>query len=111
MKLLVVLKDKDHATINSGVVYRFKCDRLECDEEYVEESSRTFGERFKEHLTAPSPICNHSNTTSHAKIVEKSSIVGSEGQNITEIIKVSTCIRVNNPSFTNNIGKYHQPYV
>ena len=29
---LVAPKDKDHITKKSGVIYRFKCDRLECDE-------------------------------------------------------------------------------
>ena len=46
-------KDKDHITKKSGIIYRFKCDRLEYDEEYIGETSRTFGERFKEHLKAP----------------------------------------------------------
>ena len=52
---LVVPKDKDHMTKKSGLIYRFKCDRLECDEEYIGETSRTFGERYKEHLKAPLP--------------------------------------------------------
>ena len=47
--LLVVPKDKDPTLKKSGVIYRYKCDRVECDEEYIGESSRTFGERFKEH--------------------------------------------------------------
>ena len=47
---LVVPKDKDHMTNKSGIIYRFKCDRLECDEEYIGETARTFGDRFKEHL-------------------------------------------------------------
>ena len=51
---LVAPKDKDHITKNSGIIYRYKCDRLECDEEYIGESARTFGERFREHLKAPS---------------------------------------------------------
>ena len=53
---LVAPKDKDHITNKSGIIYRFKCDRLECDEEYIGETARTFGERLKEHLKAPSPI-------------------------------------------------------
>ena len=28
---LVAPKDKDHITKKSGIIYRFKCDRLECD--------------------------------------------------------------------------------
>ena len=40
----------------SGDIYSGKCGRVECDEEYIGESSRTFGERFKEHQKAPSHI-------------------------------------------------------
>ena len=55
---LVVPKGKDYITKKSGIIYRFKCDRLESDEEYIGETARTFGERFKEHLKAPSPSMN-----------------------------------------------------
>ena len=51
--LLMAPKDKDHITKKSGIIYRFKCHRVDCDDEYIGESSRTFGERFKEHLKAP----------------------------------------------------------
>ena len=63
-------------TNRSGVIYRFKCDRMECDDEYIGESSRTFGERFKEHLKAPSPIFDHYNTTGHQVSIENFRIVG-----------------------------------
>ena len=52
---LVAPKDKDHLTKKSGIIYRYKCDRLECDEEYIGETARTFGERYKEHLKGPLP--------------------------------------------------------
>ena len=39
---LVAPKDNDHITKNSGIIYRFKCDRLECEEEYIGETARTF---------------------------------------------------------------------
>ena len=55
-KLLVAPKDQETIQKKSGVIYKYKCDRVECDEEYIVESSRTFGERFKEHLKAPSPV-------------------------------------------------------
>ena len=51
--LLMAPKDKDHITMKSGIIYRFKCHRVDCDDEYIGESSRTFGERFKEHLKPP----------------------------------------------------------
>ena len=58
---LMAPKDQDHLTKKSGIIYRYKCDRLECDEEYIGETARTFGERYKEHLKAPSPIYDHYN--------------------------------------------------
>ena len=44
---LVAPKDKDHITKKSGIIYRYKYDRLECDkkycdEEYIGKSARTF---------------------------------------------------------------------
>ena len=36
--LLVTLKDKDPITKKGGVIYRYKCDRVECDDEYIGES-------------------------------------------------------------------------
>ena len=62
----------------SGVIYSYKCGRLDCDEEYIGESSRTFGERFKEHQKAPSPIFDHFNITGHNISVENFNIVGRE---------------------------------
>ena len=50
--LQVAPKDKDHILKKSGVIYRYKCDRVECDVEYIGECSRTFGERFKEYQKA-----------------------------------------------------------
>ena len=108
---LVAPKDKDHITKTSGIIYRFKCDRLECEEEYIGETSITFGERFKEHMKAPSPIHDHSNITGHTTSLEKFSIVGRKEQNLSKLIKESMFIRVNNPSLNMNIGKYNLPYI
>ena len=107
---LVVPKDKDHITKKS-VIYRYRCDRLECDEEYIGETARTFGERFKKHLKARSPIYDRSNTTGHCTTLNNFNIVGREEQNLTRLIKESMYIRVNNPSLNRNIGKYHLPHI
>ena len=63
--LLVHPKDKDNILQKSGVIYRYKCGRVDCNEEYIGESCRTFGERFREHTRAPSPILDHHNITGH----------------------------------------------
>ena len=49
--LLVTPKDQDPILKKSGVIYRYKCDRVECDEEYIGEFSRVLGKRLKEHAT------------------------------------------------------------
>ena len=59
--LLMAPKDQDPMLKKSGVIYRYKCNRVECDEDHIGESSRTFGERFKEHLKAPSAIYDYYN--------------------------------------------------
>ena len=40
--LLMAPKDKDPMLRKSGVIYSYKCGRVECEEEYIGESSRTF---------------------------------------------------------------------
>ena len=103
--LLMAPMDQDPMRKRSGVIYRYKCDRVECDEEYIGESLRTFGERFKEHLKAPSPIFDHYNTTGHKVSLDNFSIMGREEQNLMRTIKEALYIRVNNPSLNRNIGK------
>ena len=96
--LLMAPKDQDPILKKSGVIYRFKCYRVDCDEEYTGESSRAFGERLKEHQKAPSPIYDHSNITGHQVTIENFNIVGREDQNLSRTIKETLHIRVNNPS-------------
>ena len=103
-------KDKDPIT-KSVIIYRFKCNRVECDDEYMGESSGTFGEMFREHLKAPCPVYDHYNITGHSTIIENFSIVGREDQNLIRTIKEALYIRVNNPSFNRNIDKYHLPHI
>ena len=109
--LLMTPKDKDHITKKSGIIYRCKCNRVDCDDEYIGESSRTFGERYKEHLKAPSPIYDHHNIRGHETSIENFSIVGREDQNLIRAIKEAIYIRVNNPSLNKNISKYHLPHI
>ena len=45
--LLVSPKDKDPMVSKSGAIYWFQHGDLSCDDEYIVETSRTFGERSK----------------------------------------------------------------
>ena len=94
--LLMSPKDKDPIQKQSGVIYRYQCDRVDCDEEYIGESG-TFGERFREHLKPPSPIYDHSNITGY-------NVVGREDLNLMGTIKEALYIRVNDPSLNRNMG-------
>ena len=105
--LLVSPKDKDSITKKSSVIYQFKCDKTNCEEEYIGESSRTFGERYKEHLKAPSPTYEHQNNAGHTTSVENFKIIGREGHKMARAVKEAMYIRVNNPTLNRNIGKYN----
>ena len=93
--LLMTPKDKDPIQKQSAVIYRYQCDRVDCDKEYIGESSRTFGERFKEHLKPPSPIYDQSNITGLNVTINNFNIVGREDLNQMRTIKEPLYIRVN----------------
>ena len=109
--LLVHPKDKDTILKKSGVIYRYKCGRVDCEHEYIGELGRTFEARFREHMRAPSPIIDHQNITGHEVSLDNFSIVGREDNSITRNIKEAIFIRVNDPSFNRNIGKFQLPHI
>ena len=74
--LLVSPKDKDPMVNQSGAIYRYQCGDLGCDNEYIGETSRTFGERYKEHLKPPSAIHHHSIQTGHTTNQNNFQIIG-----------------------------------
>ena len=57
-KSVCVAKPKDSNTIwqKSRVIYRYKCGKVDCEEEYIGKSDETFAERYKDHMKDPSPI-------------------------------------------------------
>ena len=109
--LLVSPKDKEPMVSKSGAIYWFQCGDLTCDDEYIGETSRTFGERFKEHLKDPSPIHHHSNHTGHPSSQNNFQIIRRERHGLARIIKESIFIRVNNPTLNRNIGKFNLPHI
>ena len=84
---------------------------LGCDDEYIGETSRAFGERYKEHLKEPSSLHQHSNLTDHLTSHNNFQIIGREGHNLARKIKESIFIRFNNPTLNNNIGKFNLPHI
>ena len=80
-------KDRNPMENQSGTIYWFQWGELACDEEYIGKTSRTFRERFKEHLKEPSPIHNHSCTTSHITIEDNFQIIGRGTMTLPEQLK------------------------
>ena len=74
--LLVFPKDKDPVVNQSGAIYWYQCGDLGCDDEYIGETSRTFGERYKEYLKAPSAIHHHSIQTGNTTNQNNFQIIG-----------------------------------
>ena len=109
--LVVSPKDKDPMVNQSGTIYWYQCGDLGCDDEYIGETSRTFGERYKEHLKPPSAIHHHSNQTGHPTNQSNFQIIGREGHNLARNIKESIYIRVNNPTLNHNIGKFNLSHI
>ena len=109
--ILVHPKDKDTILKKSGVIYKYSCGRVDCGEEYIGESGRTFGERYREHMRSPSPIMDHHNTTGHEVSLDNFTIVGREDNNIARNIREAIFIRVNDPSLNRNIGKFQLPHI
>ena len=95
----------------SNIIYWYRCGRTECDDEYIGESARTFEDRFKEHLKAPSPIYEHDNTTGLKTTVGKFKIIERESRGISRTIKEAIYIRVNNPTLNRNVGKNNLPHI
>ena len=77
-QLLMAPKDKDPKLAKSAVIYRYKFPNLNCTKQYIGESGRTLGDRYKEHLKAPSPIHLHTHAAEHPVSPECFSIVDRE---------------------------------
>ena len=95
----------------SGAIYWYQCGDLGCDDEYIGETSRTSGERYKEHLRACSAIHHHSSQTGYPTSHNNFQIIGREGHNLARNIKESIYIRVNNTTLNSNISKFNLPHI
>ena len=72
--MLVKPKDKDPIDRKSGAIYWYQCWELACNDEYIGQTSRTYGERYKEHLKEPSAIHVHNTQTGHSAILRTSTL-------------------------------------
>ena len=110
-QILVEPKDKDPMDKKSSAIYYYQCWELVCNEEYIRETSRTFGEIFKEHLKEPSPIHTYSTKTGHSTTPDNFNIIGREDHGPARTIKERIFTRVNNPTLNRNEGKYNLHHI
>ena len=84
-----------------------KCGIIDPDvnDEYIGETSRTFVERYKEHLKEPSPIFGCCDISGHCTNPDNFTIIGMEDHGLARIIKESIYIRVNSSTLNRNVGK------
>ena len=104
-------KDKDPKDKKSGIIYSYQCGDIACDEEYIGETTRTLGERYREPLEQPSPIYVHIQQTGHNSTANNFNIIGREDQDLARTIKEAISIRVNNPTLNRNNGKYNLNHI
>ena len=74
------------------------------DEEYIGELGQTFGERFKEHLKAQSPIFIHQSSSCHETSMENFKIIGREENSLARTIKESMYIGWTTPPSIGILG-------
>ena len=86
--MLVKPKDQDLIDKKGRTIYLYQCGELACDE-YIGETSRTQGERLKEHLKEPSLIHVHSTQTGHNTTSDNFHIIGREDHGLARTIKES----------------------
>ena len=94
-----------------GVPHFMYFGNINCPEEYIGESGRTFEDRLKEHLRALSPIHHQSCSTGHTVSPECFTIVDKESQGVTRNIKEVMYIHVNDTSLNRDLGKYQLPHI
>ena len=104
-------KDQDPKHRRSGVIYSYNCEDIICGEEYIGETSRSLGMRYKEHLKRPSPIHAHIQETGHNTMSNNFNIIGREDRDRSRTIKEAIYIRVNNPTLNRNVGKYNPSHL
>ena len=109
--LLVAPKEKYSFTEKSRVTYRYKCDRVECDEEYIGGLQGPLGKDSRNTL-GPLPTFMAASSSQVIKpSLDNFTIVGKESHNLSWKITEAIYIWVNDPSLYRHTGKYWLLYI
>ena len=108
--LLVNPKDKTSKEKKCGVVYSVEC--RQCGDEYVGETGRALGCRFKEHTDGKHPssaITEHTTNTGHRFKLEDVRILQREDRAVPRKIREAIEIHKRNPSMNRDRGQEIPP--
>ena len=86
-QILMKPKDQDPKDKKGRPICSFQCGDIACGEKYIDETSRTLGERCKKHLKQPSPIHAHIQQTGHTTTSNNFNVIGREDQGLARTIK------------------------
>ena len=86
---LLFLSKGNARKIDCPLIYSYSCGKIDCNEEYIGESGRTFGEKFMDYLKAPSTIFIHQSSSGHETSMENFKIIGREDNSLARTIKES----------------------
>ena len=102
--LLVKPKDKPVKEKKCGTIYRVKCE--DCEKEYVGETARTLGKRFKEHTDGNhnSAISEHFENTGHHTSLDSVRILAQEEKWWPRKIKEAIQIHKRRPALNRDQG-------
>ena len=103
-------KDKIPSQLKQNIVYKWPCPEENYNFPYIEESSRCFENKVKEHnscVTIVFYIHNNSNNHSwvyifHSKITDQES---------NQVAREAIHIRISKPALNHNMGKMHIPEI
>ena len=108
--LLVRPKDKTPKEKQCGLVYSFTC--KECQNEYIGETARTLGTRFKEHTDGKHPnsaIQEHIAKTGHQATIEDIKIISKEDKDFQRKIREAVTIHQRKPNLNRDRGQEIPP--
>ena len=103
--LLVRPKDKTPKEKQCGLIYSFTC--KECETEYIGETARSLGTRFKEHTDGKHPnsdIQEHITNTGHQVSINDIEIVSKENKDFQRKIREAVTIHKRQPNLNRDRG-------
>ena len=103
--LLVRPKDKAEKEKQCGLIYSIQCKH--CDKEYVGETARSLGTRFKEHTDGKHPnsaVSEHTQETGHLYTLQDVKVLNKEERHFSRKVREAIDIHKRKPALNRDRG-------